>query len=81
MLKNCYNGLQGSPIEPSNQYLTFLDDKDPVIWRVFEIHDQSGPRGPFYPVPFITIARDGSNFPGEKMSALLLTIPQWDSFY
>ena len=34
-----------------------------------------------YPVPFIAIARDGSNFPGEKMSALLLSIPQWDSIY
>ena len=39
------------------------------------------PRPAAYPVPFIAIARDGSNFPGEKMSALLLSIPQWDSFY
>ena len=32
-----------------------------------------GPRGVGYPVPFITIARDGS--------ALLVSIPQWDRFY
>ena len=38
-------------------------------------------RGVPYPVPFITIMLDSSNFPGEKMSALLLSIPQWDSFY
>ena len=31
--------------------------------------------------PLITSPRDGSNFPGEKMSALLLSIPQWDRFY
>ena len=38
-------------------------------------------RPSLYRRPFITIARAGSNFPGEKMSALLLSIPQWDSFY
>ena len=38
-------------------------------------------RGVPYPVPFVAIARDGSNFPGKKMSALLLSIPQWDRFY
>ena len=32
------------------------------------------PRPAGYPVPFITSARDGSNFPGEKMSALLLSL-------
>ena len=50
----------------------------PVKWA-FDI--SFIPRGVAYPVPFITSSRDGSNFPGEKMSALLLSIPQWDSFY
>ena len=52
-------------------------------WIIVEhlVYDAIGDRGVPYPVPFITIARDGSNFPGEKMSALLLSIPQWDSFY
>ena len=45
------------------------------------LYREGASRPTAYPVPFITSPRDGSNFPGEKMSALLLSIPQWDSIY
>ena len=32
-------------MEPSNQYLTFLDDKDPEVWRIFEIQKHGKKQG------------------------------------
>ena len=43
--------------------------------QVLSKNKKGPPRPAGYPVPFITSARDVSNFPGEKMSALLLSIP------
>ena len=55
--------------------------KEHTVWvsRIYRKVSETRPAA--YPVPFITSPRDGSNFPGEKMSALLLSIPQWDSIY
>ena len=52
------------------------------FWHLFLIHFcKLFLRAALYPVSFINSPRDGSNFPGEIMSALLLSIPQWDRFY